>query len=315
MQTEYQEARSGSGLDNGNLDGGNQTSEADNSVVPRRSKPRTTLIDVVDDALTKYEEESGRDRTLIFNPECVIDSTDPNYIRFISGPSAKKRLAADSSDFDYNKGIIVGVIDSHKRSMFVYEASPFRVFWNRWLYTYEVTMQRVWRRFYSLYPKYNPSTPSEAIMIVENPRQFQNALDNERNRRLSPEGDLGHGYDRFYIVPLTQTGALQMRELMLHDDYELYKTAEEEAKRIYHYIPNPTITIRSPYTLYDKTSNTAVAPLLTFDLIKLRLAVYEARNNPMKQYAILCRDWQLPYFTVVVPENVTLVTLDIPYKK
>lgn len=147
-----------------------------------------------------------------------------------------------------------------------------------------------------------------AILIVYNVNQFRNLFFDTDNMTKAG-GEFGGTFDHLYVVPLSHDGGKHLKWLMTTDDNEMNADIINDAIQSGSF--RRSIFVAPHVFLLQDTFGRRTA--LGFQLdSKLMTQIYSiATSVPDENFAVLCYEWQEPYYRVVMPENVEIITLEM----
>ena len=226
-----------------------------------------------------------------------------SFIKTVSGDAN-----SFSSSADFLKGRYGGVIDSTKKSVFLFAAPMFGMPWSKWLTQKEWTTYELWKKTHALASTEQlRKTGSCSAIIVDNSTQFKNLYTDVDDAMRSEAEEFGGDFDYCYIIPQDKFGTQHLAWLMEHDDQELTETITESAISSGAYFKN--VSVFSKYFPLMDENGTDTALGFLFDAKALLRIEGMARRNEKINFALLCYPWQENYYRAVLPPNVEVTPI------
>ena len=217
-----------------------------------------------------------------------------SYVKSVSGDANSV-----SSSADFLKGRYGGVIDSEKRSVFLFGAPLFGMTWAKWVTMKEWATYQLWMKTHALASVDQfEKTGSCAALIVDNPRQFANLYHDRDEAQRSEGEEFGGGFDHFYILPQDEYGVKHLAWLMEHDDEDLTRAIMDSATESGAYFKNVSPLAKYFPLMDEDGTNTALGFL--FDAKTLLRIDRAAQRNATESFNLLCYPWQEKYYQMAL---------------
>ena len=235
--------------------------------------------------------------------------SSPNFI-FTDSIRAKYMVAeyrgkADIND--YRRAEFTGILDTHFKSVLVYTAPSFGLRWREWSLYADRTVYTLWKQSHALADtKALYQDKDIGLIFIKNAKEFEDLYKDKCGMRS--KGDyLGKGFQKFYAVPITYTGARHLRWLMNTDD----KDQEEKLKQIavekgqFKYLTASTIAEMQLFSLMKNGTRWTIGIYMDFVKVQSLMSYMEAKPG---QYGIICFEWQKEYYKRLWP-NIAYATI------
>ena len=148
------------------------------------------------------------------------------------------------------------------------------------------------------------STTSSSILLCRNAREFERMFTRNYMSVRHWSGKRAntltaiHGSGTLYAVPVNQKG-VRLLDNLLNRSISPYER-EKALREINPGFKKESMT--GPVTFGDKEVQIAV----NMDIGELQKFVHTAKQNPDKGYMVVCYDWQVDYYSRILPDNIEI---------
>lgn len=216
---------------------------------------------------------------------------------FTNSIEIKTRLTqTNQRQEEYHAGRYTGILESPLKTVLMYAGNRAGMNWTKWTLKSELPVYHAYANKFSHYHNIK-ATENHGVMLVENARLFADLyLDGKKKRRGE---EFAEGFSSFVIIPVNRTGTEQLNAYMF-TDMEQYETELVE------------LALNSGVYKKNETGHTELFPLMDnkgtpmcigtiIDAVRIN-RIRKLREVTMFEYGIICYEWQIDYYSRVLPE-------------
>lgn len=241
-------------------------------------------------------------------------------ITFKSSLEIKSSIVANAqknkmSEPDLRGGRYAGIMDGPAMTALVYTSRGIDpLIWDRKFQMRESAAYMGARRLF--YQHNFKDTDKHAIMLVHDFEGFVRAYKGlksiVRKAKGKTEYKLGDGFTHFWVVPVNNSGVHELRRLLTIDrKNEVQKIMDAKlADPFCEYYKNDDF-LKGTFPLRNEFNYDAyVAVCLHVDVVQMRHIRASILRYPGREYMILCRRWQIPFYQEVLGDMAMIEAID-----
>lgn len=239
-------------------------------------------------------------------------------LRFVDALTIKGRIieTATSKNVtapDLRGGRYTGIIGSPFRVAMVYYATKLGpIKWKRIFKKRETLAYSSGRQLF--FKDYTQNSRPNAVLLVTDEHALSASYDPPPVRRatgkkesLSDSLKYGEGFNNFWVIPVSQKGAMELQTIMT-TNCEDHKRVCEMLVDDGEFAYNPG-ALSGTFPLVDLFDDAYTEVVLHLDILWLEHLNATIQRFPQYDYQILCPAWQIPYVKVIVREKCTITAI------
>ena len=246
------------------------------------------------------------------------DERQPSFAVFHSAMEMKYTIVSSTTHInfeDIQRGRYTGIIDSHFKSLMLFSAPLFGMSWSAWIKSPETNAYSLWLKTKAVpTPAQQRKSGSTAALFVKNAGQFANLYHDIYNAQgsIDEKNNFGGDFEHFYIVPVSNEGVIQLKQLLFNSEPELLANITESAVTSLGYLRSSDQPQRKKCFSLTTPDGDEVAVGFMLDSKTMLQIEAAALAEPGRNFGVLCYEWQLPYYEKIMPSNVWYATYPNP---
>lgn len=239
-------------------------------------------------------------------------------IRFVDALRIKGRIIEIATNKnitapDLRGGRYTGMIGSSSRVAMVYYATRLSpVKWKRMFKKRETLAYSSGRQLF--FKEHAHNSRADAVLLVTDEHALSASYDPPpvsrgagKNERPGDVLKYGEGFNRFWVIPVSQRGAIELQTIMTTncDDHKcVCEMLIDDGAHTYNTGP-----LAGSFPLIDLVDGVYTAVVLHLDILWLEHLNATIQRFSQYDYEILCPAWQIPYVKVIVREKCTITAI------